>query len=535
MHLFHVGGSRASAARMTAAACTAIAAAGALAGAALAAPTTYFAAPDATSTSGCTAGAPCRLDAAVAAASAGDTVFVLPGDYTVGSTLASSLPITLEGQAGQPRPSLTAAKGLTGAAVSLTGGALISHLDIHTHVSGQAPLSLQGGTAQDLILQAKGMGSSALIALDAAAGTTVRTVLAVALPGSGPAVRLADGSAPGTVTLDNVTAVALGPVGTALSDGILTGAATVKNTIASGPTADITADSGARPIQATHSALRPGFSTGYIDMGANVASAPVFAGDESFHEAPSSPTIDAASPDPGQTAADLDGNAWSAGIGPDIGAYEYVAGQNGQPGVNGQPGSQSPLVPVPGVSVTVRPAGGVLRIKIPRTHTFVALTGAAQLPVGTIIDARRGTVSLTSAVDTKGATKTGRFTGASFIVQQSRGAHPLTALALTGGSFAACTQTRTVAHTMKVTARMARPIPGNPRRVVRQLWGHDNGGRFTTIGRSASATVRGTVWLTQDRCDGTLIRVLRGHVVVYDRKHHRHVVIGPGHSYLARA
>ena len=190
---------------------------------------------------------------------------------------------------------------------------------------------------------------------------------------------------------------------------------------------------------------------------------------------------------------------------------------------------------MPGVSVTVKRTMGVVTVELPHRHAFVVLTRAAQLPVGTTINTTRGTVALTSAIDAKGATKTGRFTGGSFVVRQSPGAHPLTRLALSGGSFAACTGTGTVAHTMKVTARMARPLPGNPRRVVRQLWGRDSGGRFTTIGRSASAAVRGTVWLTQDRCDGTLIRVLRGHVVVFDRKHHRHVVIGPGHAYLARA
>ena len=537
MSFLPIGVSRASAVRATTTACAALLGVGVLAGTALASPTTFYAAPDATSTTGCTISAPCRLDAAVAAASASDTVIVLPGDYKLSATLASSQPITLEGQPGHPRPSLTAAKALTGPAVSLTGGALVSHLDIQTHVAGQAPLSLQGGTAQDLTLQAKGTGSSALIALDATAGTTVRTVLAVALPGSGPAIRLADGSAPGTVTLDNVTAVALGPAGTALSDGIVSGAATVKNTIASGPTADITADTGARPVQATHSAFRPAFSSAYVNRGGNVAAAPVFASDGGFHEDPISPTIAAASADPGQTAVDLDGNAWSAGLGPDIGAYEYVAGETGPAGQNGQSGSGIPLAPpsapVPGVSVTVKPTAGVVTVELPSRHAFVALRRAAQLPVGTTINTRRGTVKLTSAIDAQGRTKTGTFTGGSFVVRQSRGAHPLTALALTGGSFAACT--RTLLHTVKVTARMARPIPGNPRRVVRQLWGHDTGGRFTTIGHSASATVRGTVWLTQDRCDGTLIRVLRGHVVVYDRKHHRHVVIGPGHSYLARA
>jgi len=45
-------------------------------------------------------------------------------------------------------------------------------------------------------------------------------------------------------------------------------------------------------------------------------------------------------------------------------------------------------------------------------------------------------------------------------------------------------------------------------RVVRALWG-DGKGQFRTRGQYASATVRGTRWLTADRCDGTFTRVAR--------------------------
>ncbi len=52
-------------------------------------------------------------------------------------------------------------------------------------------------------------------------------------------------------------------------------------------------------------------------------------------------------------------------------------------------------------------------------------------------------------------------------------------------------------------------------RVVRQLWG-DGKGRFQTRGRYAAATVRGTKWRVQDRCDGTLTTVESGVVAVRD-------------------
>jgi hypothetical protein len=50
---------------------------------------------------------------------------------------------------------------------------------------------------------------------------------------------------------------------------------------------------------------------------------------------------------------------------------------------------------------------------------------------------------------------------------------------------------------------------------VRRLWG-DGYGRFRTAGRYSAATVRGTRWLVEDRCDGTVTRVKRGQVAVED-------------------
>ncbi|HKP21752.1 MAG TPA: hypothetical protein VJT68_09560, partial [Thermoleophilaceae bacterium] len=69
---------------------------------------------------------------------------------------------------------------------------------------------------------------------------------------------------------------------------------------------------------------------------------------------------------------------------------------------------------------------------------------------------------------------------------------------------------------------------------VRRLWGRDRGGHFRTFGRHSQATVRGTRWLTADRCDGTLTRVAEGAVAVRDRARHRTVLVRAGHSYLAR-
>jgi hypothetical protein len=70
--------------------------------------------------------------------------------------------------------------------------------------------------------------------------------------------------------------------------------------------------------------------------------------------------------------------------------------------------------------------------------------------------------------------------------------------------------------------------------VLGKLWGSGKG-RFRTTGKYSSATVRGTIWLTQDECDGTLTRVRRGVVSVNDFKRHKTLNVKAGRSYLARA
>ena len=60
-------------------------------------------------------------------------------------------------------------------------------------------------------------------------------------------------------------------------------------------------------------------------------------------------------------------------------------------------------------------------------------------------------------------------------------------------------------------------------------------GRFRTSGRNSSATVRGTKWTMEDRCDGTLTAVQRGRVVVRDFRLRRNITVRAGKRYLAKA
>ena len=72
-----------------------------------------------------------------------------------------------------------------------------------------------------------------------------------------------------------------------------------------------------------------------------------------------------------------------------------------------------------------------------------------------------------------------------------------------------------------------------PKSVLGKLWGNGKG-KFRTSGKYSSATVRGTIWLVEDRCDGTLTKVSRGTVSVRDFKRKKTVTV-KARSQLPRA
>jgi len=177
-----------------------------------------------------------------------------------------------------------------------------------------------------------------------------------------------------------------------------------------------------------------------------------------------------------------------------------------------------------GRAVTVAPVSGEVRILLPGASSFVVLSRQAQVPTGASLDTTNGVVSLTSARDARGSVQSATFTGASFRVTQARVARAVTHLDLRGGDFTRCRPPGGIRR-FALAARS---------RAVRRIWGSGHG-RFRTRGRYGSATVRGTVWLTEDRCDGTRVRVARGLVAVRDLVRHQTVMVPRGHSYLARA
>jgi Ca2+-binding RTX toxin-like protein len=172
--------------------------------------------------------------------------------------------------------------------------------------------------------------------------------------------------------------------------------------------------------------------------------------------------------------------------------------------------------PTAGRRVVAAPAVGSLRMSPSRIRRRVPLIDSVLLPVGSLVDAGGGTVQMSVA----GVPQPGQFRGGAFRIRQKRGPRPLTELVLSGGSFSrrACR-----AGGARAAARPRRRLFSNAR------------GRFRTRGRRSTATVRGTAWLTQDTCAGTLTRVTRGSVVVRDFRLRKNVVVRAGRRYLARS
>jgi hypothetical protein len=185
--------------------------------------------------------------------------------------------------------------------------------------------------------------------------------------------------------------------------------------------------------------------------------------------------------------------------------------------------------PVLGVDFQAQPHGTVLARTSPG-GPLIPLSAPIDLPVGTFVNAQSGTLTLTMAMPGH-RTQAAAVGHGRFIVTQPRSRHGLTQLILAGASFAACPVPGNTAHASAAGTAHKKTKSNH---VVRQLWSKDNHGQFQTHGHNSVATVRGTEWITQDRCDGTLTHVLHGTVTVRPHGARHSVTITAGHSYLAR-
>jgi CSLREA domain-containing protein len=184
--------------------------------------------------------------------------------------------------------------------------------------------------------------------------------------------------------------------------------------------------------------------------------------------------------------------------------------------------SPPPPPPVKGQSLDAAPFSGNVLIN------GKPLVAGELIPFGSIIDTTNGTVTLISVGPT-GQLQSASFAGGIFqVVSTANGA---TQLVLTGGDFSVCKKSRST--TARGAKPKAKPKTQPNTTVVRSLWGNGHGS-FTTKGRYAAATVRGTVWHTSDRCDGTNVTDQTGVIAVLDLVTGKTIVLTAPSSYLAQ-
>jgi hypothetical protein len=154
--------------------------------------------------------------------------------------------------------------------------------------------------------------------------------------------------------------------------------------------------------------------------------------------------------------------------------------------------SRKPLKPKLGKTVLLKPSSGSVLVK-QRGQKRFKLRRPTLVKMGSTIDTSKGKVTLTSALSST-RKQSGTFSQGAFVVTQ-RKSDGLTDLTLTGGDISSC-PTSAAAGAKSVFAAASKR---------RRLFGNAHG-RFRTRGRNSSATVRGTEWLTEDSCDGTVTK-----------------------------
>ncbi len=217
------------------------------------------------------------------------------------------------------------------------------------------------------------------------------------------------------------------------------------------------------------------------------------------------------------------------------------------------PADPPPPPPVLGKAVNVTPVSGIVYIELPpgatlastslfaplslqasalaaltKGQSFVPLTEARQIPVGSILDTRTGVVGITTATTAsrKGKLQSGDFGAGLFKLLQGRKQKGLTDLDIINthrASQVCATQGKARIAARHLSSKVLGRLNAS---------GHGN---FSARGTDSAATVRGTIWSVANQCDGTLTHVKRGVVSVRDFRRRKTITLFTGESYLARA
>jgi hypothetical protein len=183
------------------------------------------------------------------------------------------------------------------------------------------------------------------------------------------------------------------------------------------------------------------------------------------------------------------------------------------------PALAAPSAPKPhrGKTVVISRVQGRITARQPTGRRFTLVSQPQTLRVGGFVDASAGVAGVKIA--TRSEDWTAQLShGSAQILQTSSGT---TTFQLTGKLDCA------------KTASLARRRPRRP--TSNSLWVGDNGGPFVSRGQYVSGAARGTLWVTTNYCNRTVVRVKQGKVLVTNLVTHHKLTVTAGHAYTATA
>jgi hypothetical protein len=177
-----------------------------------------------------------------------------------------------------------------------------------------------------------------------------------------------------------------------------------------------------------------------------------------------------------------------------------------------------------GRTALVTPTRGGFGLQPPEGRRWFVLSETLKIPVGSTINATDGEVRVTAAGGRAGRRQTIFASGGKFSLRQRRGGRSGAELRLKG-RVGKCPRP---AGRPQGAAMQDEPKPRLKTQIVKAKK------RFKVRGKYSIGAARGTVWWTEERCDGTLTRVESGSVQVQDLVRDRTVTVRAPGTYLAR-
>jgi len=168
--------------------------------------------------------------------------------------------------------------------------------------------------------------------------------------------------------------------------------------------------------------------------------------------------------------------------------------------------------PVLGHTVLVAAVSGSVSVRVVGTHVFLSLKAPLDLPVGSEIDTRQGSISVTEATGVTGTVEAATVEGGRAIVtQQAATAAPAT---FRLSQPLACSKTAGAGVKHTATRRHIR---------VRET-----GGNWDTRAQYVATAAEGTDWTTTDTCGSSTVTVRSGRVSATNLINHKTVTLTAG-------